>query len=1044
MKMRWARAALGSLIMLAAFAAGGRPLIGIQLQQSRDANTTVEPMLYGALEFRSLGFSRGGRSTTVTGIPGDPLIYYFGSTGGGVWKTTDAGRTWGNISDAFFEAGSIGAIAVAPSDSNVIYVGTGSACPRGNVSPGIGIYKSVDTGRSWKHVGLRDAGQISRIAIHPTNPDLVYVAVLGNVFGASRTRGIFRSSDGGLNWENVLYVDDRTGASDLSMDATNPRILYAGMWTVERKPWTIDSGSMVGGIFKSTDGGATWTKLTNGLPTEVLVGKIAVTVSPARPSRVWAQVEAAGDQGGLYRSDDVGASWERVNKQRILQQRAWYYTHVFADPAAPDTVYALNTGFYKSIDGGRTFQAYAVPHGDNHDLWINPNNPRVMINANDGGVNVSFNGGESWTDQMGQPTAEIYRIAVDTRFPYRVYGAQQDNSTASVTAYGPTQFRGAVDFYPVGGGESGHIAVDPSNPNVVYAGSHSGAITRTDTSTRLTESVRAYPQLLTGQRALDMKYRVQWNAPIRISPHDANIVYHTSQYVHRTKDAGVNWQVISPDLTRNDKSKQDYSGGKGITKDSTTVEVYGTVFAFEESPHRAGLLWAGSDDGLVHVSQDDGKTWQNVTPREMPEWGCVNLIDLSAHDAGRAHIAVYKYRQNDFTPYIFQTNDFGKTWKRLTDGKNGIPGNHFVRVVREDAKRKGLLYAGTEFGMYISFDDGGHWQRFQMNLPVTPVTDLYVHPAYDDLVVSTQGRAFWVLDDLAVVRQIRAGMEKSAHLFKPDTTYREGMAAAHAFYYLPAATKDEAHVEILDQNGGVVYEERVKNAKVGLNRFEWNRRHLPPFDIPRGAVLWGGPRGGKVPGPKVVPGTYQVRLRSGTWSQTQTFEVRPDPRQKTTNAEYQEQLRVAMEVGRRIAALYDALAQVRDIKEQASQLGERMRKQGYGDDLAKAAKALSGKFTAVEGELTQLEGESGQDGLNFPPRLDSQFITLYGEVTETERRLTRGMAERFDDIKLELQKWLDVLQHTMTADVRSFNDLARSKGIAPIVTRRSATETSQP
>jgi len=1041
MKKHWSRQALGLLTALAALVAAGP---GIVAQTARDANTIVEPALFDGLDYRSLGFSRGGRSTAVAGVPSDPLTYYFGGTGGGVWESTDAGQTWTNISDGFFEAGSVGAIAVALSDPNVIYVGTGTACPRGNVSPGIGVYKSTDAGKTWTHAGLRDAGQISRIRIHPTNPDLVYVAVLGNVFGPSAERGIVRSSDGGKSWEKVLYVDERTGASDLSMDATNPRILYAGLWTVERKPWTIDSGSQAGGIFKSTDGGTTWTKLTTGLPTRVVVGKIGVSVSPAKPSRVWAQVEAAEDQGGLYRSDDGGASWERVNKQRLLQQRAWYYTHVFADPADPDTVYALNTGFYKSTDGGRTLQAYAVPHGDNHDLWINPNDPRVMINANDGGANVSFNGAESWTGQMTQPTAEIYRVTVDTRFPYRVYGAQQDNSTTSVPSYGPMQFRGAVDFYSVGGGESGHIAVDPRNPDIVYAGSHSGSITRMDTSTRLTESVRAYPQLLTGQRALDMTYRFQWNAPIRISRHNADIVYHASQHVHRTTDAGLSWEVISPDLTRNDKSKQDYSGGEGITRDSTTVEVYSTVFAFEESPHKAELLWAGSDDGLVHISQDNGKTWQNVTPKEMPEWGCVNMIDLSAHDAGRAHIAAYKYRQNDFTPYIFQTNDYGKTWRRLTDGRNGIPADHFVRVVREDPKRKGLLYAGTEFGMYISFDDGAHWQRFQMNLPVTPVTDLYVHPTYDDLVVSTQGRAFWVLEGLPVVQQIKAGMEKSAHLFKPETAYREGLGAAGIFYYLPAASTDEVHVQILDQKGGVVYEDRVKNAEAGLKRFVWNGRYAPLIEIPQGAVLWGAGRGGSVLGPKVVPGTYQARVRAGSWTETQSFEVKPDPRQKTAQAEYEQQLSLAMDVGRKTAELYDNLLEIRDITEQATQLGDRLGKQGYGDEVAKAAKALSEKLRIVEGELTQLQGEGGQDGLNFPPRLDSQFLTLYNSVAESERRPTKGALERFQDIEPERQKWLGNLQKILATDVRSFNDLVRSQGVAPIVVKRRATEISQP
>ncbi len=1024
-------------------------------QQADEANVTVDPALYAGLEYRSLEFSRGGRSTAVAGVAGQPFTFYFGATGGGVWKSTDAGQRWKNVSDGFFEAGSIGAIAVADSDPNVIYVGTGSACPRGNVSPGLGVYKSTDGGKTWTHVGLRESGHISRVRIHPTNPDLVYAAVLGNVFGPNAERGIFRSRDGGKTWEKVLYVDERTGASDLSMDATNPRILYAGMWTVERKPWTIDSGSTVGGIFKSVDGGTTWTKLTRGLPSEVLVGKIAVSVSPANPDRLWAQVEAAADQGGLYRSDDGGATWDRVNKQRMLQQRASYYTHVFADPVDADTVYALNTGLYKSTDGGRTFQGFAfgccdddVAHSDNHDLWINPTNPQVMIDANDGGAIVSLNGGTSWSSNTNQPTAEIYRVTVDTRFPYRVYGAQQDNSTISVPAYKPTKWWGESHWYSVGGGESGHIAVDPRNPDIVYAGSIGGSITRIDTSTRIVESIRAYPDAQIGQRAADLKYRFQWNAPIRISPHDPDVVYHTSQHVHRTRDGGRTWTVISPDLTRNDKSKQDYSGGRGITRDSTSVEVYGTVFALEESPHKAGVLWAGTDDGLVHISQDSGKTWQNITPKESPEWGCVNMIDLSAHDPGRAHIAVYKYRQNDFTPYIFQTNDYGKTWRRLTDGKNGIPANHFVRVVREDPKRKGLLYAGTEFGMYISFDDGAHWQRFQMNLPATPVTDLYVHPVYDDLVVSTQGRAFWVLDDLPVVQQIKAGMQTSAYLFKPETGYRVGVGPTRIWYYLPEAAREPVTLEILARNGDVVRRFTsggLENAGPkppgarGLNRFAWDGRYEPLFRIPPRTVLWGG--GGA--GPRVVPGSYRLRVTSGTWKQEQPFDVKPDPRVKTTQAEYEAQLAMARRVGEQAAELYQTLQQIRDINQQAVQIGERLQKAGYGDDAATAARALSGKLTALEGELTQLQGEGGQDALNFPGRLDNQFVVLYQTAIEGERAPGSTVQQRLDDLRPQLQKWLGTLEVLM-GDVRSFNELVRSKGVAPIIPMRRATDRSQP
>jgi len=1032
--------------------AGRQGRVTAQQAGGERANVVVDPHLFEGLTYRSLGFSRGGRATAVAGVPSDPLTYYFGSTGGGVWKSTDAGLTWRNISDGFFEAGSIGAIAVADADPNVIYVGTGSACPRGNISLGVGVYKSTDAGKTWKHIGLREAGLIGRIRVHPKNPDLVYVAVLGNIFGPNAERGVYRSKDGGATWEKVLFVDDRTGAVDLAMDVTNPRILYAALWTVERKPWTIDSGSLVGGLFKTTDGGDTWKKLGGGLPSGVLVGKIGVTVSPANPDRVWALVEAADDRGGVYRSDDGGETWQRVNSQRMLLQRAWYYTHIYADPQDPDTVYALNTGFYKSVDGGRTFQSYPTPHGDNHDLWINPNNPKIMINSNDGGANVSFTGGTSWTEQMNQPTAEIYRVTVDTRFPYRVYGAQQDNSTVSYPSWGAGGFaRGAADFYAVGGGESGHIAVDPRNPDIVYAGSYGGTITRVDVGLGLVESIRPYPDLETGQRAMDLKYRFQWQAPIRLSPHNPDVVYFTSQYVHRSKDQGRTWEIISPDLTTNDRTKQDYAGGKGITRDNTGVEVFCTIFAFEESPKVPGLLWAGSDDGLVHVSRDNGKTWTNVTPPDLPKFATINMIDLSPHDPGRVHLAVHRYRESDFTPYIYQTNDYGKTWKRLTTGTNGIPNGHFVRVVREDPVRRGLLYAGTEYGMYISFDDGAHWQRFQLNLPVTPVTDMVIYRG--NLVLSTQGRAFWSLDDLAVVEQIKAGLEKTNVLFKPADAYRAGLGPAAIYYYLADTPKAPVRIEILDAGGrtvasfsgrpgediearpapgrgrGAGAEVRV-SAKRGLNRFAWPMRHDPLFEIPAGAVLWASPGNA---GPKVVPGTYQVRVSTGSWTATQAFEVKPDPRVKTTPAEYEAQLKLAREVGAQIKALYTALAKLRDIKQQATDLGARVERAGKGDAVAKAARALNEKLTAVEREFTQVQGEGGQDALNFPGRLDNQFLVLYGAITSAETGPTPQMYQRFEDLKPELSKLMGEFQRIIDTDLAKFNELVRSQALPPVI-----------
>lgn len=1039
----------GALAGAAALALAAAVDLGAQRAASN--NVTVDPSLYAGLTYRSLGFSRGGRSTAVAGVRQQPLVYYHGSTGGGVWKTDDAGMSWRNISDGFF-GGGIGAIAVAEADPNVVYVGTGSACPRGNISAGTGFYKSMDAGKSWDFIGLPDAGQVSRIQVHPKDPNLVYAAVLGNIFGESDQRGIYRSKDGGATWEKVLFVSNRTGASDLSMDPGNPRILYAGMWHMYRTPWTIHSGSMDGGVYRSTDGGDTWTRLSGGLPTDVMVGKTAVSVSPADPDRIWVLIEAADDKGGVYRSDDGGETWTRTNDQRMLQQRAWYYIHIHADPVDPDTVWASNVGFFKSTDGGRTFQQYRTPHSDNHDLWINPDNPRVMINANDGGANVSMNGAESWTTQMNQPTAEIYRVTTDTREPYWVYGAQQDNSTAALPGGLGGGF-GADDFYAVGGGESGHIAVDPDDYTTVYAGSYGGTISKFDAETRTAESIRAYPDSQTGQKAADMKYRFQWNAPIRISPHDSNVIYHASQYVHRSMDKGKSWDVISPDLTRNDPSKQDYSGKDGVSRDNTGVEVYNTIFALEESPAVPGLIWTGADDGKMHITRDNGKTWTDITPAGMPE-GTLNMIDLSAHDPGRAVVALYRYRRNDFQPYVYLTNDYGKTWKRLADGTNGIPKDHFVRVVREDPERKGLFYAGTERGMYVSFDDGANWQPLQLNLPIVPVTDLKVHR--NDLVVSTQGRAFWVLEDLPVLRQIKSGMQTTAaHLFDPEDGYRDGGPPATFFYWLGDTPKQPVRIDVIDAKGETVatYTGRPGAtdtppqagrggrgrggfggtsvpARKGLNRFVWNGRYPALFEVPQGIVMWGG--GG--PGPRALPGMYTVTLTSGDWSQSQTFELKADPHADTTPAEYEAQLALAREVGLKVAELYAALAQIRDIKDQAADLGARMQRAGMGNEAAEAAAALSRKLELIEGELTQLQGEGGQDALNFPGRLDNQFVALYNNVA-FGNRASKGMYERFEDIKPELARHLSNLEETLTSEVAAFNELIEKKGVKPLITR---------
>ncbi|MEO8347900.1 MAG: glycosyl hydrolase, partial [Acidobacteriota bacterium] len=892
---------LCAVLSLVLFPAGAMPAAK-KVPPVKPADDSVAK-LYEGLEFRNIGPYRGGRVTAVAGVRGQPLVYYQGATGGGVWKTTDGGSNWVPVSDKFFKTGSVGGIGVAESDPNVVYVGMGEAPIRGNVSHGDGVYKSTDAGKTWKNVGLEKTYQIARVRVHPKNPDLVYVAALGHVWGANAERGIFRSRDAGASWEKVLFVSDKTGASDLVMDPTNPRILYAGFWQVHRKPWALVSGGPEGGVWKTTDGGDSWKKLTEGLP-EGIVGKVGIAVSPARPERVWALIESK-DKGGIYRSDDGGEKWTRVNSENKLRQRAWYYTRIYGDPKNPETVYALNTGFYRSTDGGRTFNSIRVPHGDNHDLWIDPDEPQRMINSNDGGANVSFNGGRTWSSIMNQPTAQFYRVTTDDRFPYRIYGAQQDNTTVAIASRGRGRGIAETDWHAVGGCESGWVAPKPKNPDVVFAGCYGGSITRYDHRTGQSRQIMAWPQLAIGQAPKDLKYRIQWNAPIVISPHDPNTLYHAAQVLLRSRDEGQSWEEISPDLTRNDKAKQDYSGGP-ITRDNTGVEVYDVIFTLMESPHEAGTIWVGTDDGLVQLTRDAGRNWQNVTPKGMPEWIQVNSVEVSPHDKATAYVAATMYKFDDFRPYLYRTNDYGKTWKRI-DG--GIPSGAFTRVVREDPSRRGLLYAGTETGLYVSFDDGASWQPFQSNLPVVPITDLAVKER--DLVVATQGRSFWILDDLTPLHEFRPEIASDrVRLFPPRPSVRMGGGGfddeesagvmgknppngVSVSYWLKEkpAEKDVLTVEFLEgQTVLRTYTSQKKEPKgdgtspadddegdkplepkAGLNRLAWDMRIVRPALVPK-AVVWGTREG-----PRVAPGTYAVRLKYAGQTLTQKVEVRTHP-----------------------------------------------------------------------------------------------------------------------------------------------------------------------
>jgi len=1022
------------------------------------------------LQWRSIGPYRGGRVTAVAGVTSQPYVYYFGATGGGVWKTTDGGSNWEPISDGYFGTGSVGAIGVSESDPNVIYVGMGESPIRGNVSHGDGVYKSTDAGKTWKRVGLEDTRHIGRVRVHPRNPDIAYVAALGHIFGPNEQRGVFRTTDGGKSWQKVLYRSNKAGAIDLILDPTNPNVIYVGFWEVFRTPYSLESGGPGSGLFKSTDGGDNWTEITRnpGLP-RGLIGKIGVTISPVNPERVWAIVEA--EDGGVFRSDNGGRTWSRVNSERRLRQRAWYYTRIYADPQNVDTVYVLNTGFYKSNDGGRTYTTISVPHGDNHDLWIAPNDSLRMINSNDGGANVSFNGGRSWTEQ-DQPTAQFYRVAIDNDFPYNIYGAQQDNSTVKIAS---RTTEGGIDqthWHPVGGGESGWVAPHPRDSNIVFAGSYGGLLTRYDHRTGQLRNINVWPDNPMGAGAEAMKYRFQWNFPIVFSPHDPNVLYTAGNILFKTTNEGQSWEPISPDLTRNDKSKQGPSGGP-ITKDNTGVEYYCTIFTVMESPVQRGVIWAGSDDGLVHVTRDGGKNWENVTPKEMPEWIQINSIDASPHLAGAAYIAATMYKSDDFRPYLYKTTDYGKTWKKIT---GGIPDGAFTRVIREDPNRRGLLYAGTETGMYVSFDDGESWQSLQLNLPVVPITDLAVHKREKDLIAATQGRSFWILDDLPVLHQMSDAVAKAdVHLFKPEDPYRMpgggGPRRADAtvgqnppngavvYYYLKNKPSDEVTLEFLDSTGKSIrkFTSRAQetqaaapsdeeepsfrggggpsrvSAETELNRFVWDLRYPDAVRFP-GMILWAG----ETRGPLVVPGAYQVKLTVGGKSLTESFEVKKDPRIETTPAEFAKQFDLLLKIRDKLSETHNAIIQIRDVRKQVDEIAGRVKDQPNSGSVIEAAKALSAKLTAIEEELYQTRNQSNQDPLNYPIKLNNKLAALAGVVGSADAAPTNQSQAVYEELVSKINAQLQKLDQTLRTDLPAFNRLVRDQNVPAVITKAKA------
>jgi photosystem II stability/assembly factor-like uncharacterized protein len=1013
------------------------------------------------LQYRSIGPFRGGRVTAVAGIATQPNVYYFGATGGGVYKTTDGGINWMPVSDEYFTTGSVGAIGVSESDPNIIYVGMGESPVRGNVSHGDGVYRSSDAGKTWKHIGLADSRQIGRVRVHPKNPDIVYVAAMGHLWGPNKERGVFRSLDGGKTWQNVLFRSTEAGAFDLILDPGNANTIYASFWQVKRTPWSLISGGEGSSIYKSTDGGDTWTEISRnrGLPSGVL-GKIGITVSPVNTNRVWAMIEAK--DGGLYRSDDAGDTWQRVSNDPRTMQRPWYYYRVYADTQNADTVYVLNVQFFKSIDGGRTFSTIGVPHSDNHDLWIAPNDNRRMINSNDGGANVSTDGGQNWTEQ-DQATAQFYRVAVDNDFPYNIYGAQQDNSTVKIPSRTADFGINETHWYDVGGGESGWIAPHPENSDIVFAGSYGGFLTRYDHRTKQQRTVNVYPDNPMGAGAEAMKYRFQWNYPILFSPHKTEgkyALYAAGNILFRSMDEGQSWQAISPDLTRNDKSKQGSSGGP-ITQDNTSVEYYDTIFTVSESPVQPGVIWAGSDDGLVHVTRDNGKTWQNVTPKGMPEWIQINAIDASPHDAGTAYVAATAYKTDDYRPYLYKTSDYGKSWKKIV---GGIANDAFTRVVREDPNRRGFLYAGTETGMYYSANDGDSWQSLRLNLPVVPITDLAVHRREKDLVVATQGRSFYILDDLTLLYQMADAPKANAFLFKPEDAYRTPggggfQPAATATvganppngavinYYLREKPKQEIALELLDASGNSIRKftgrppregappaqptpgEPSVAMEIGLNRFVWNYR-LPNATTLPGLILWGG----SLAGPRVVPGNYQVRLSvDGKPVGTENFTVKADPRLATTQEDFQKQYDFLLKTRNKLTETHEAILEIRDVRKQLEDLSARLKPEQK--DLKDKAAAIMKNLTAVEEELIQTKIRSSQDALNYPIKLNNKLAALSSSVDSADYAPTNQSHDVYNDLTGKIDAQLARLAQIKATEITEFNRMFGEKGLPVIVTR---------
>jgi photosystem II stability/assembly factor-like uncharacterized protein len=1012
----WEKHLLTIVVFLSIQAGFGR----LQAQQLSPAELDV----FKGMKYRNVGPNRGGRSLGITGVPSRKNEYYFGAVGGGLWKTTDGGLTWKPVTDGQIKSSSVGAVAVSQSNPDIIYIGTGESEHRGNIMQGDGVYKSIDAGKTWKNVGLANTQAISRVRIHPTNPNIVYVSALGHPFGPNKDRGVFKTTDGGVTWNKILYKSDKAGAEDLILDPNNPDIIYASIWEVYRTPWKMWGGGGACGLFKSTDGGTTWTELSTkpGMP-KAPIGKIGITVSPVDSKRLWAIVEA--NDGGVYRSDDAGMTWKRVNEDRKLRQRAFYYSRIYADPKDKNGVYILNVGFFKSSDGGVKFnKTIKLPHGDNHDLWIDPNDPMRLAQANDGGGTISVNGGDTWTDE-DYPTAQLYHIMATSDFPYHVAGAQQDNSTIAVPSEGwshmvmktNTVKPGMGYAYTIGGGESGYIAQDPKNADIFYAGSYSNVLTRINRKTGEVKEVEPFPRYFMGEAAKSLPERFHWTFPIVFSPVDPTRMYVSSQHVWMTKNDGQSWERISPDLTYSDTSTLGESGGI-ITRDMSGPEIYGTVYSLAPSYHDVNTIWAGSDDGLIHITRDNGKTWQNITPPGVPQNSRVSMIDASRHKPGTAYVAIKRYQMDDRAPYIYSTDDYGKTWKKIT---KGIPADNFVHVIREDIVRPGLLFAGTEHGVYVSFNNGGDWSPLKLDLPDTQVADLVL--TEKDLAIATHGRSMYILDDIAPIREFAPTIVKSGlHFFKPYYAVRRVQNATFQ-YYLPKAA-DSLKIEILDMEGKIVQTFKGEKAKTdsaakagtddedfvpppkaptmaaGLNQFSWDLRY-PGATVFKGMIMWSArPQNG----PLAPPGNYQARITAGGVSITHPFEIRLDPRVKNISlADLQEEFKLSMKIRDETSKANEAVIKIRAVKEQLA------KDKSSSPDIQNIISALN----SIEETIYQVKNQSGQDPLNFPIRLNNKIASLQRIVESGESKPTDDSYKIFTVLSGELSNTLKELDKVM-------------------------------